>query len=229
MGAIQSSTIVRNNNWPDQLIPNVLMANIPQLIYSLIYVLSNGIMTSMALADEWNSFSHCSKGLRVSASPRGHQRTTRFLSLPYRYSIPFLILSAFLHWLISQSIFLVRANAYDYKNKRASDHDLMTLGYSPLAIVIAICVAILPPIAFCFMGSRRFKSGMPVAGSCSLAISAACHPRAKVDDVDGKFQGIEYRLLQWGAEPCAPGDGEIGHCAFSDGHVTMPEDGALYR
>lgn len=220
--------MVRNKNWPDQLIPNVLMANIPQLIYSLIYVLSNGVLTSIALADEWNSFSLHSKGLRVSASPRGHQRTSRFLSLPFRYSIPFIIFSAFLHWLISQSIFLVRANAYDYKNRRASDHDVMTLGYSPLAIIITICVAALLPIAFCFMGPRRFKSGMPVAGSCSLAISAACHPRAR-DDADGKLQGIECQLLQWGAEPGLPGDGEIGHCSFSDGHVTMPEDGVLYR
>ncbi|BCS30580.1 uncharacterized protein APUU_80883S [Aspergillus puulaauensis] len=230
LGAIQSNTMVTNNTWPEELIPNVLLANIPQLIYSFLYVLCNGILTSITLADEWNSFSLRSQGLRVSASPGGHQRTSRFLSLPYCYGIPFITFSALLHWLISQSIFLVRANVYDGENKRAFDHDVMALGYSPLAIVITVCVAVLLPAALYFMGSRRFKSGMPVAGSCSLAISAACHPcDKKGDGADGKLQGIEYRLLRWGAEPCLPGAGEIGHCAFSDAHVTTPEDGVLYR
>lgn len=230
LGAIQSNTMIQTNNWPEELIPNVLIANIPQLIYSLLYVLCNGILTSITLADEWNSFSLCSLGLRVSASPRGHQRTSRFLSLPYYYGVPFIAFSALLHWLISQSIFLVRANVYDAQNKRAFSYNIMALGYSPLAIVIAVCVAVLLPAALCFMGFRRFKSGMPVAGSCSLAISAACHPwDKKRDGADGELQGIEYRLLRWGAEPRLPGTGDIGHCAFSDGYVTTPEDGVLYK
>ncbi len=225
LGTVQSNTIIYNNNWPGDLIPNVLIANVPQLIYSVLYVLANGIFTNMALAGEWNSFSNNRKGLRVSTSPQGNQRTSHFLSLPYRFGLPFIGLTTLLHWLISQSIFLVSVNAYDESVRRYPRSDVMALGYSPLAIIITICVGILLPAGSLLLGSRRFKSGMPIAGSCSLAIAAACHPRAKTDDDDEL--DIEYRRLKWGAEPCPPD--EIGHCAFSDANVTMPMDGVLYR
>lgn len=224
LGAVQQNTMVNDVNWPEELVPNVLIANIPQLIYSVLYVLSNGILTNMTLAGEWDTFSQDRKGLRVSTSPQGYQRTSHFLSLPYRYGLPLITLSALIHWLISQSIFLVSANAYDEPTRRRPGFDIMALGYSPLAIIITVCVGILLPAALLLMGCRRFKSGMPIAGGCSLAIAAACHPRAKTDD--DEFD-IEYRLLQWGVEPCQPG--AIGHCAFSDADVTAPDDGVVYQ
>lgn len=49
-------------------------------------------------------------------------------------------------------------------------------------------------------GFRRFKSGMPVAGSCSLAIAATCHSYV-ANDMDGLDQlGAEYQKLKWGVE-----------------------------
>lgn len=224
LGAVQQNTMVYDVNWPEELVPNVLIANIPKLIYSVLYVLSNGILTNMTLAGEWDTFSQGRKGLRVSTSPQGYQRTSHFLSLPYRYGLPLITLSALIHWLISQSIFLVSANAYDEPTRRRPYSDIMALGYSPLAIIITVCVGILLPAALLLMGCRRFKSGMPIAGGCSLAIAAACHPRAKTDD--DEFD-IEYRLLKWGVEPCQPG--AIGHCAFSAADVTTPDDGVVYQ
>lgn len=53
------------------------------------------------------------KPLRVTA-PQGQQRSTYYLHLPYRYSVPLIVTSALLHWLVSQSIFLVRID--EYKN-----------------------------------------------------------------------------------------------------------------
>lgn len=54
----------------------------------------------MLLADEW------SKGHRVT-SPSSKQRSTYRLQLPYRYGVPLLIKSAFLHRLLSQSFYVV--------------------------------------------------------------------------------------------------------------------------
>lgn len=224
LGTVQHNTIINDENWPEELVPNVLIVNSPQLIYSVLYVLSNGILTNMALAGEWNTFSEERKGLRVSASPKENQRTSHFLSLPYRYGLPLIALSALTHWLISQSIFLVSAKAYNEFREREPYFDVIALGYSPLAIVISICVSILLPASLFLIGCQRFKTGMPIAGSCSLAIAAACHPRTRTDDE--KFD-IEYRLLKWGVEPSKPG--EIGHCAFSDADVTAPEDGVFYQ
>lgn len=47
------------------------------------------------------------KGLRVTA-PRGEQRSSYFLQLPYRWAVPLMIVSGALHWLMSQTIFPVR-------------------------------------------------------------------------------------------------------------------------
>ncbi|KAL2849951.1 hypothetical protein BJY01DRAFT_138957 [Aspergillus pseudoustus] len=220
LASINTKTMVNTLNWPGGLIPNTLIANIPQLIFSLLYFMCNTILTNMALAAEWDRFAVTRKGLRVSTPPQGQQRRTHFLSLPYRYGVPLITLSALLHWLMSQSIFLVRIVGYR-NGERDTGGDTMTVGYSPPAIVIGLCVGVLLPGGLILTGSRRFRSGIPVAGSCSLAIAAACHPRRK-----GKTK-IQYELLKWGAKPSEAG--EIGHCAFSDGDVGVPVDGVRYR
>lgn len=45
---------------------------------------------------------------------------------------------------------------------------------------------------FCLfgIGFKRFKSGMPVAGSCSLAIAAACH--LNPDSLEGEQKDAEF-------------------------------------
>ncbi|KAL5047058.1 hypothetical protein BDW71DRAFT_180947 [Aspergillus fruticulosus] len=230
LAAVDTRTMINTIDWPSSLIPNALLANMPQLIFSALYFTLNSILTTMALSTEWNSFSITRKGLRVSTPPQGHQRTTYFLSLPYRYSIPLLGLSAVLHWLMSQSIFLVRVLARDSHLHRFSSRDTTTIGYSPPAIVAGLCVGLLLPLGVLGFGARRFKSGMPIAGSCSLAIAAACHPAVKrYEGEDGL--GIEYKRLKWGvvSYKAEADSGEIGHCAFSASKVDPPEDRMLYR
>jgi hypothetical protein len=222
LASINTKTMIDTLNWPGGLIPNTLIANTPQLIFSALYFMCNAILTNMALAAEWDRFAISRKGLRVSTPPQGHQRRTHFLSLPYRYGVPLIALSTLLHWLISQSIFLVRIVVYR-DGERERSGDTMTVGYSPPAIVIGVCVGVLLPAGLLFTGRRRFRSGMPVAGSCSLAVAAACHSRS----AGGKSEDIEYERLRWGVEPCS--EGGIGHCAFSSAKVDMPVDGATYQ
>ena len=78
------------------------------------------------------------------------------------------------------------------------------------------------PIA---LGFRRFNAGMPIAGSCSLAIAAACHPPK--DDVDAA-----YLPVQWGVpvnrERNAEGYDEVGHCTFTSEQVEPPVLGRKY-
>ncbi|KAL6232306.1 hypothetical protein BDW75DRAFT_218083 [Aspergillus navahoensis] len=224
LAAVSTKTMIESLNWPRGLIPNVLIANIPQLIFSGLYFMSNSILTNMTLSGEWANFSLHRKGLRVSSRPRGHQRRTHFLSLPFRFGIPLITLSALLHWLMSQSLFLVRIIAYTEILERDASSDTITVGYSPPAIVIGLCVGMLLPIGLLLLGCRKFRSGMPVAGSCSMAIAAACHPRCRTEE-DRK--SLEYRPLKWGVEPYQ--QGENWHCAFSDGRVMKPEDGTVYQ
>ena len=68
-----------------------------------------------------------------------------------------------------------------------------------------------------------YKRGMPLAGSCSMAISAACHPIEQVDDDD---ESISEKELKWGVVTTAV-DG-LGHCAFSAEDVGVIVEGKVY-
>ncbi|RMZ45944.1 hypothetical protein AFCA_001198 [Aspergillus flavus] len=137
----------------------------------------------MALAHEWSHYAIQWKGLRVSAEPMGSQRSTYFLSLPYRYAIPFIISSTLVHWLISESLFLVMIEAYTVGMERDPTNDIITCGYSAVAIVATISVGAVALGALIGLSFKRFKSGMPVTGSCSLALAASCHANTSPADL----------------------------------------------
>ncbi|KAL4860499.1 hypothetical protein BDV12DRAFT_204986 [Aspergillus spectabilis] len=245
---IDTRTMVSTVYWSDTLISNSLVANIPHLLFSTLYFLINGVMTTMALSTEWSAFGVSRKGLRVSTPAKGAQRRARFLSLPRRYSLPLLGVSGLLHWLMSQSIFLVRVLARDAYQRRDTSRDTTTVGWSPPAILTGLAVGLLLPAGVACLAVRFFKSGMPVAGSCSLAIAAACHPEGgkKMEititesedhgekEKEKEKEGAECRELQWGVESYVSGPppgavGGVGHCAFSDGFVAAPIPGLAYR
>ncbi|OQD96815.1 hypothetical protein PENSOL_c014G08424 [Penicillium solitum] len=106
-------------------------------------------------------------------APRDTQRSTYYLSLPYRYSFPLLVASAVLHWLVSESFFFVAI----------------------LFAIIVICSLLLVLI---LLGLRRFESPMPLVAQCSAAISAACHPMtSSMDDTANHA----LKPVQWGEIP----------------------------
>lgn len=106
---------------------NVIMANIVQVLVSLAYVAYNGLVSCMLVADEWSGFAKDRKTLRVSASV-GIQRSSYTLSMPLSYGIPMTILSSILHWLVSQSTFVVRINKFNYDGDQG--RGWTTFGYS---------------------------------------------------------------------------------------------------
>ena len=184
-GIPSSRTLVQNDateSGKASLMSAVALANIPQLVLSLLYFTYNGLFTCMLLAYEWNSYATYRKGLRISSShPQGAQRSGYFLQLPYRFSVPLVIFSLLFHWLISQSIFVVNINMLDYLGRPITNGanyvgHLVTCGYSPIAIIFSILLGSGLVAALLGFGlGMRLKSGMPMAGSCSLSIAAACH------------------------------------------------------
>ncbi|EFR01229.1 hypothetical protein MGYG_04233 [Nannizzia gypsea CBS 118893] len=227
--ALDFRTLISANFWPTSLISNTLIANLPQLVYSIIYFAYNGILTTMAMSAEWSKYATQRKGLRVSAAPRIAQRSKYFLSLPYRYAIPLMAASSILHWLISQSLFLVGVEAYDQNLQRDPASDISVCGYSPTAIVCSISLGMAMVCCLVGLGFKRFKSGMPVVGSCSLAIAAACFPNPSIHDPEqqaGSTSDAACFPLKWGVVPW--NERSTGHCAFSSREVTMPIDGNLY-
>ncbi|BCS28248.1 uncharacterized protein APUU_61296A [Aspergillus puulaauensis] len=233
--SVDSSTLIKGDSWPTSLLANTIIANIPQLIFSLIYFLTNSLLTSMTLAAEWSRYAVLRRGLRVSWNPKAAQRQSYFLSLPYRYAVPLMASSATLHWLISQSIFLVGVDAYDPDWTHNASLDVMTCGYTPVAIVSAISVGGAMLLSIMALALRRLDSAMVVAGSCSLAIAAACHPKHdpnlqneahQVDSVHPPEVDMAYLPVKWGAVAV---DGDVGHCTFTSEEVEMPQAGRFYQ
>jgi len=229
LGAINPSTFIRwklPSNGASAILSNVLVANAPQFILSLLYFAYNGLFTSMSLATEWATKAVSFKGLRVSSRPLGAQRSTYFLQLPYSFALPLMLTSGTLHWLISQSIFLVSVDAYMLMShssiSRVEESDYMTCGFSPVAMVSVSVVGMLMMLAAFVSGAVSLPSGMPVAGSCSAAIAAACHPEGSGEE----RSEMAFRSVRWGAVPS--GMGEVGHCSFTSREVEEPAHGHLY-
>ncbi|KAK5703240.1 hypothetical protein LTR97_004189 [Elasticomyces elasticus] len=203
----------------DGLVASVLLANLPQAILSCLYLMYNGLYTSMHLSQEWSTYAVQRKPLRVTA-PCGEQKSTYFLSLPYTYALPLLIASATLHWLVSQSLFLARISIWNNGVESEGD-SLSTVGFSCTPIVVIIVLGSCMLLAAIGTGCRSFaSSGIPVAGSCSVAISAACH-RPK-DDVNAGVLEVK-----WG-EIHGEGTSEVGHCAFTTEEVQDLVFGRAY-
>ncbi|KAJ4323342.1 hypothetical protein N0V94_001958 [Neodidymelliopsis sp. IMI 364377] len=213
------------------LLCNVLIANAPQLILSFLYLNYNGLMTVMSLAHEWARYGIRRNGLRVSKTTSGAQRSTYFLQLPYRFGVPIIVVTGTLHWLVSQSIFLVSVEGIKFL-AHANDEDtviwdtenpsyLMTCGYSPPAILASIIVLSLLFVWIISIGFVKLPSSMPVAASCSAAIAAACHlPAEQLEENAAEAE------LMWGE--MEDDEQEVGHCGFSMYEVRQPVDGKLY-
>lgn len=210
---------------PDNKVFNyVLLANLPQLVLSFIYVMYSGLYTCMLLTREWVLYGTERKGLRTTY-PQGQQRSTYYLQIPYAYSFPLIVASGLMHWLISQSIFLVAIDIYDHNHKFDKDTPkVITAGYSCIAIIFCLLMGTVMVVVCVGLGARKYPPGIPLAASCSAAISAACHAPEK--DVDAA-----YLPVGWGEIPTdidsnsAP---DIGHCSLSSEKVISPTPDRLY-
>lgn len=201
------------------IVAATLIANTPQLVLSFLYLTLNGLVTSMFLAQEWSGYAVSRKGLRVS-KPSSRQRRTYFLQLPYRVAAPLILLSLLLHWLVSQSIFLAVVSTYNADGALADAIAVVTCGFSPMAMVFSAVAGMVLVLVVVGMSYFEFDSAMPVAGSCSVAIAAACH----TDHGERAAQD----LLQWGELYLGLSETEVGHCAFTSGLVRRPTVGRLY-
>ena len=237
-GATTSESITKlidydSKTYERALLENMIIANLPQAVLSLLFFCYNSLYTCMLMANEWDNYAQKRKHLRVT-DPIGQQRSTYRLQLPYKYSIPLLVLSAVLHFLVSQSIFMV-AIAYnargDYVRSSEYVESFTALGYSCIAIISTIALSSLALLLGVIMGFRRYGDSMPLVGSCSAAISAACHQ--PMED-----QAAADKALLWGV-PESDGDTDheygncrhgqvVGHCSFTSFSVSPPQEGRLY-
>ena len=198
---------------------NAWLANTPQILLSFSYFAINRLCTSMCFAREWNSYGTARKGLRTT-NPTGQQRSTYFLQLPYRWSIPLTVTSGFLHWLLSQSLFLVRLEIRDTDGQIKTSESRCNCGYSPIS-VLTFCLVFLTLLLIVLgLLLRQLTLDIPAPAHCSLVISAAC--AAPVDDVSPQLKPV-----RWGVVRSRFG-GDVAHCSFTSEEVTAPVEGQWY-
>jgi hypothetical protein len=197
---------------------NAWLANMPQVLLSICYINLNTICTSMASSAEWNGLATSRKGLRVT-KPSGDQRSTYFLQLPYKFALPLMVLSGTLHWLLSQSFFLIRSDFYS-RNATELKFWKSACGVSFSSLTTFCSLAITLVCALRWMGRWRMYPKLPLGESCSLMISAACHPAP--DEVDPHLAKV-----QWGVVAGMEAEGH-GHCSLSSKSVAKPKVGDIY-
>ena len=162
----------------------------------------------MLVADEWNGFIQERKTLRLS-SPQGIQRSSYFLSLPYRFAVPLMIASGTLQWLISQSIFVIQSigMAYGSSFYRYPAYDSSLVGFSNIGMIYCFILGSVMVIALVTLGlcdryqprehGTKQKNGgsytMPLVSTCSAAISAACH--RPDEDLDSHLLPVKWGFV----------------------------------
>ncbi|GAB7339979.1 hypothetical protein MBLNU457_6491t1 [Dothideomycetes sp. NU457] len=208
-------------NDPHSLLANAMVANIPQLGVSMFYLFYNSIFTTMLVGREISTFVGKRKPLRTTA-PRGHQDSTYWLQVPFRYSVPFMACMAILHWLVSRSLFLIEIVFYTETGALAPRRTINSCEYSGQAVILALVASSVILIALIGFALQRLPRGIPVMGSCSMAISAACH-------ADPQEKHIEVLPLMYGVIP-GSGRDEKGrqHVGFSSKQVEPLVSGVEY-
>jgi hypothetical protein len=116
-------------------IENVIWANYWQMLISLLYLAYNALLTCQLVGEEWSGFAAERKTLRVSR-PRGIQRSSYFISMPLKYGIVLMTANATLHWLVSQSMFVVNTSTFFPNLIEDTSNSFTTTGYSILASLI---------------------------------------------------------------------------------------------
>jgi len=177
--------------------------------------------------------------LRVSY-PEGDQEGPYFFSMPWEYALFLLAFTTCLHWLFSQGLFysqlvifyargVVKPEALKFlsTSDNVLDGEGTKLVYSPLAVVLIVFVWLVFLVVFLLMGFKALPSGdgaMPMVSTCSLAISAACHP-PKI------WTNLGQQRLTWGSVSCSgPIDQRWTCCLTSAEHedVRVPQQGKEY-
>ena len=227
LGEISSATLLTGLN--HSFTPNILLVNTIQLVVTSLYFLYNDTLTRMLLAAEYNSYALERKPLRVSF-PNGKQRSTFYLTIPYRYSAPLLVTFTIVHWLVSEGFYFVQVLPHSIWNREVPDRVLNTCGYSPKALLGAVGIMVLMAVMIFGLSYRRFKEPrMPLAMNCSATISAACH--RPVRDADAAFKPVMWGEVDMKGLDAFGEDTSLLsflHCSFTSEPVMPPNLDAVY-
>ncbi|KAH7002924.1 hypothetical protein EDB82DRAFT_531416 [Fusarium venenatum] len=236
------------------LVTLTVVANLPQLVLSFCYFTYNGLLTRILSELEWSKYSIKHRALRVT-EPKGEQSSTYRLQLPYRFSVPLIIISTLLHWIYSNCIYVSKYHDFS----PTYPYNIMSslgLQFSTKAILIGLCVSLGAAIVPVVLAQLKLPGTMVIAGGNSAVISAACHyPSTKLRPIVSsrsswqydstsvrlmanqeleeleELQEVARKKLKWGV--LVTGNSKeslVGHLGFGtkDSGVGKPTEGEYY-
>ncbi|KAF1845091.1 uncharacterized protein K460DRAFT_394825 [Cucurbitaria berberidis CBS 394.84] len=238
------------SNWdPARVVPqtrwgvmrNVIQANTPQLALSMAYYLWNSHMTVMIAAYEYDMYAATTKGADGIPLPTDRrslyvtnpqvgtdQKATPFLVVPFKYWIANSVLWSVLHWLASQAVFFVRVDMLNHW-KQVSLFSVSQVGYSIMGFLCSFAVSFIVFGFAMWIGAKKFRNRMPLAATCSGALSAACHPKdPSLKHYEKKVHwGIETEEVQY-EEETDSGERRLLRCTFTSLDACYPYSDRLY-
>ena len=212
-------------------IASAVIANIPQLVISALYLVTNNFLTRVFTAMEFRSFAMKRRGLRVSTrKEKTNQRAAHFLQLPLRYSLINIALFVLLHTFTSQTLFPRRVYAIwptSFNDPTAYGKELVSmLGYSPVSGFALMILLASMVLASTMIASLRFDWILPNTTGRTFPMAVLCCP------LEGQ-RAVQEGKVMWGkvGESGAGKEGEekeVKQCAFSLAFVTRPVVGDMY-
>lgn len=152
--------------------------------------------------------------LRVR-SPASARLSTYWLALPFKYTMPLMILSPLLYWAASQAIFVVLLDVVGLDCKVDLDSSISTMECSSDTTVLAMILSTAIFVSGTVLAFRDYPAGKTLASSSYIAITAAYH--ARPDDPDAYF------ICEMGSV-----ENGVSRCASSSQVVAPPIPGRRY-
>ena len=148
----------------------VIMANLPQVWSTIAYLTWNNQITRIWLEKEWRSFYRSHQRPRVSINSRepGIQ-SARWLQLPYWVTVLLMSISVLLHWLVSQTLFVV-----EIYFSEATLASVFHLHYSPLAIISVGTMAMVLVFGITFYYFIPIRTWMPLMAGSTRVVFDSC-------------------------------------------------------
>jgi hypothetical protein len=153
------------------LLANTFSLGSIHLALSVTYLLCNHLWSRMLAASELNKLARASAPLRVTLPVTG-AHNTYYLAIKTHYSALLLIALTFLHFLITRAFSVVAISTYDVLGHYS--HQRITFAVSTSSAMLALVLGFAMLCVLAFALDKKLDAGMPVMGTCSMAISAAC-------------------------------------------------------
>ncbi|KAI5272270.1 hypothetical protein E4T47_04487 [Aureobasidium subglaciale] len=154
------------------LLANIFGLGAIHIPISIIYLFYNHLWSRMLAAAELNACAKTRAPLRVTLPTKGASRTY-YLNIEPHFTALLIIALIFIHFLTSQALHIVAIQTYNVMGNYS--HQRISYGISTSSAILALVIAFVMLCALAIGLEKKLDAGMPVLGTCSSAISAACH------------------------------------------------------